>query len=77
VQAGQDPRGVVRRAGGVVRTYCNDTVVPVPRAGSADEDERLIRETGRRVAESYVTHGVPNPAARVDGSLTSIATEAR
>ena len=35
-------------------TYCNDTVVYAPPAATPEEDEKLMRETGRRLAEEYV-----------------------
>ena len=35
-------------------TYCNDTVVYAPPAPTPEEDEKLMRETGRRLAEEYV-----------------------
>ena len=53
VKAGQDPVGLVR-AGAVVPTYCNDTVVRVPAAASPEADVKLLRETGRRLAEGYI-----------------------
>ena len=53
VQAGEDPQGV-SRDGGVVPTYCNDTVVRVPAAATLEEDCALMRATGRRLAESYL-----------------------
>ena len=53
VQAGQDPFGLIRD-GGVIPTYCNDTVVTVPPAASPELDVKLMRETGRRLAEGYI-----------------------
>lgn len=50
---GQDPVGLVRE-GGVVPTYCNDTVVQVPAAATPEADVKLMRETGRRLAEGYI-----------------------
>jgi hypothetical protein len=38
----------------VIPTYCNDTIVRVPPAGSETVDKRLMRDTGRRLAESYL-----------------------
>jgi phenylpropionate dioxygenase-like ring-hydroxylating dioxygenase large terminal subunit len=54
VQAGDDPIGVFRRANGMIPTYCNDTVVRVPRAASEAADKQLMRETGRKLAQSYL-----------------------
>jgi len=53
VKAGQDPVGLARE-GGVIPTYCNDTVVKVPVAASPEADVTLMRETGRRLAEGYI-----------------------
>ena len=59
VQAGQDPQGVCRD-GGVVPTYCNDTVVRVPAAATLDEDRGLLCTTGRALAESYLRERCPS-----------------
>ena len=57
VQAGQTPDGLCREAGTVIPTYCNDTIVRVPPAPTAEEDQQLMRTTGRKLAESYLaTH---------------------
>jgi hypothetical protein len=56
VQAGQDPDGLVRDAGTLIPTYCNDTVVRVPAASTPPEDQQLMRTTGRTLAESYLKH---------------------
>jgi phenylpropionate dioxygenase-like ring-hydroxylating dioxygenase large terminal subunit len=53
-RAGRDPDGLCREAGGVVSTYCNDTIVRLPPAGSEALDKKLMRETGRRLAEGYL-----------------------
>ncbi len=55
VQAGQDPMGLCRDAGAVNATYCNDTVVRGPLAENEARDRQLLRETGRRLAESYLS----------------------
>jgi nitrite reductase/ring-hydroxylating ferredoxin subunit len=49
VQAGETPRGVSRHAVDPIRTHCQDTVVKIPAAGTADDDRALLRDTGRRV----------------------------
>ena len=52
--AGQDPMGVFRNGAGVIPTYCNDTVVRIPPANTPDLDKKLMRETGRRLAQGYI-----------------------
>src|SRR5262249_9497195 len=54
VKEGSDPVGVFRDGGGTIPTYCNDTVVQVPPAKTPELDRRLLRETGRRLAEDYI-----------------------
>ena len=54
VRAGDEPAGVCRDADAVIPTYCNDTVVRVPLAETPAMDQQLMRETGRRLAESYL-----------------------
>jgi hypothetical protein len=55
VQAGDDPTEVLTPDDtGCVPTYCNDTVVFAPAAATPEEDVKLMRETGRRLAEEYV-----------------------
>jgi phenylpropionate dioxygenase-like ring-hydroxylating dioxygenase large terminal subunit len=55
VQAGDDPtQALAPDDTGHVPTYCNDTVVFAPEAASLEEDVKLMRETGRRLAEEYV-----------------------
>jgi nitrite reductase/ring-hydroxylating ferredoxin subunit len=49
VQAGKDPMGIVRTAGGVIPTYAQDTVVRLPRAETEEADRARLRETGRKV----------------------------
>jgi hypothetical protein len=56
VQAGQTPDGLCREVGKIIPTYCNDTIVRVPPAPTAAEDQQLMRTTGRKLAESYLTH---------------------
>jgi phenylpropionate dioxygenase-like ring-hydroxylating dioxygenase large terminal subunit len=56
VQAGQDPVGLCRDPGAVSATYCNDTVVRGPLAENEAMDRQLLRETGRRLAESYLSN---------------------
>ena len=54
VQAGDGPAGLCRGAGAVIPTYCNATLVPVSPAETPAMDKQLMRETGRRLAESYL-----------------------
>ncbi len=53
VKAGKDPDGLYRD-GGVIPTYCNDTVVRVPPAKTPELDKKLMRATGRRLADGYI-----------------------
>jgi len=54
VKAGKEPVGLFRDGGAVIPTYCNDTVVRVPPAKTPELDKKLMRETGRQLAESYI-----------------------
>src|SRR5215831_18765591 len=54
VKSGKTPDGPCRDAGAITATYCNYTVVRVPPAPIADEDQQLLRATGRKLAESYL-----------------------
>jgi hypothetical protein len=54
VKADSDPVGLFRDGGAVIPTYCNDTVVRVPPAKTLELDKKLMRETGRRLAEGYI-----------------------
>jgi hypothetical protein len=54
VQAGSLPVGLCRNGGGLIATYCNDTVVhSAPHTDPAIDRQRM-RETGRQLAESYL-----------------------
>jgi hypothetical protein len=53
-QTGRDPIGLCRDSGVVIPTYCNDTVVRVPPKANSVMDRRLVRETGRRLADGYL-----------------------
>jgi hypothetical protein len=50
VAAGRDPRCLQRAPGPSIATACQDTVQRVAREPDAAADERLLRETGRKVA---------------------------
>ena len=55
VQNGEDPHAALSPdAAGRITTYCNDTIVHAPAAATPEEDVRLMRETGRRLAEEYI-----------------------
>jgi hypothetical protein len=54
VRAGDHPAGLCHDADTVIPTYCNDTVVRIPAAETPAMDQQLMRETGRRLAESYL-----------------------
>lgn len=54
VQKGEDPQGLTRKVGEVLPTYCGDTVLSMPPAPTPEADQRLLRETGRKVAEDYM-----------------------
>jgi len=58
VQEGRDPREIVREEGRVIPTLCQDTVLRIPPAPTREEDEALMREVGRKVADGYY---VKNP----------------
>jgi len=75
-RAGRDPDGLCREAGGVVSTYCNDTIVRLPPAGSEALDKKLMRETGHRLAEGYLKEP-PLTNGRVRADRPTPAPEAR
>jgi phenylpropionate dioxygenase-like ring-hydroxylating dioxygenase large terminal subunit len=54
VKADSDPAGLFRDVRAVIPTYCNDTVVRAPPAATPELDKKLMRETGRRLAEGYI-----------------------
>jgi phenylpropionate dioxygenase-like ring-hydroxylating dioxygenase large terminal subunit len=54
VRAGYDPDGLCRDACAVIPTYCNDTVLRVAPAAATYSDKELMRQTGRRLAQSYL-----------------------
>ena len=53
VQAGGDPVVLSVKAEGPVPTYSNDTIIVIPPAPTLEEDMRLLRDTGRRMAREY------------------------
>lgn len=64
VRQGEDPKGLVWKSSGVLATYSNDTVPRMPAAAAKEEDLKLLRETGWKVADGYLT----DPPAYRDGS---------
>jgi len=80
VQAGRDPASLCDDAGVVIPTYCNDTVVRMPPDVDPAMDRQRMRETGRRLADSYLkdrpslaSKAVSEPAAR-GGSRAGLAS---
>jgi nitrite reductase/ring-hydroxylating ferredoxin subunit len=59
VRNGQDPKGVSRTEGHAIPTYGHERMLRIPRAPTPEEDRRLLRETGRRVAEEYIRNPTP------------------
>jgi hypothetical protein len=56
VQRGEDPNFLFRDDNKVFPTYANDTVLRIPRQGDAEEDRRLLLETGRKYAKEFLDH---------------------
>ena len=56
VAAGNDPVGIIRNGGGVIPTYCNNTVVRLPEATDEAADKAMMRKTGFRLAQDYLEH---------------------
>jgi hypothetical protein len=54
VKAGQDPLGVFREAGGVIGTYCNNTVMRMSPPPSETDDKKMMRDAGMKLAKSYL-----------------------
>jgi len=54
VRDGRDPEGLCRDPGVVTATYCNNTVVQLPAGASEAADKKMMRETGMRLAKSYL-----------------------
>jgi len=49
VQAGSDPKEIVRGTRPPIPTSCQDTVLRIPPEKEPEADARLLRETGRKV----------------------------
>ena len=54
VAAGNDPVGIIRNGGGLIPTYCNNTVVRLPEAENEATDKAIMRQTGLRLAQGYL-----------------------
>jgi hypothetical protein len=54
VGVGDEPPGLCHKAGAVIPTYCNDTIVRVPPTETPAADRQLMRSAGRRLAEAYL-----------------------
>lgn len=65
VARGEDPPTLNREAGKTLLTYSNHTVLRLPRRASEEEDNRLLLETGRRMAEGFLQN---HPAGMVAGT---------
>ena len=50
VQAGRDPREIVRASTAPIATHFQDSVLRIPPSKDPEADARLLRETGRKVA---------------------------
>ena len=61
VAKGKDPKTLDREEGKVLPTYSNDTVLRIPVRPTLEEDNRLLLETGRKVAEDLLRN---HPAAK-------------
>jgi phenylpropionate dioxygenase-like ring-hydroxylating dioxygenase large terminal subunit len=54
VQKDMDPKGLNRTAQGFIPSYGNDTILLIPPAVSPEEESKLLKETGRRVAKGHI-----------------------
>ena len=54
VRDGHPPAGLCRDEGTVIPTYCNNTVVHMPPSATDTEDKKMMRETGLKLAKSYL-----------------------
>src|SRR6516225_9838513 len=51
---GEDPPGLVSNGGGVIPTYCNNTIVRQPKAETEALDKAMMREIGIKLAKGYL-----------------------
>ena len=54
VQRGEDPKNLVRDEQRIQFTYSNDTIMRIPAKPSQEEDDRLLREAGLKVAKDLI-----------------------
>jgi phenylpropionate dioxygenase-like ring-hydroxylating dioxygenase large terminal subunit len=54
VQQGEDPAGLCRQEGGIIPTYCNNTVVHMPPPASEKADKEMMRAAGMKLAKGYL-----------------------
>ena len=54
VAKGEDPPGLVRNGGGVIPTYCNNTIVRQPKTEAEALDKATMREIGMKLAKGYL-----------------------
>jgi hypothetical protein len=59
VEEGRDPVGIVRDENYRMRTRTQNTFVRAPRAATPEADVQVLKETGRRVAESDLLATLP------------------
>jgi nitrite reductase/ring-hydroxylating ferredoxin subunit len=59
VEAGEIPRGAALHGGDTIKTYCQDTVLKIPAAGTPADDRALLRDTGRRVVAGHYRSASP------------------
>jgi hypothetical protein len=56
VQEGRDPAGIHRDPDARIRTRAQNTILRVPPAATPEEDEQLLKELARKVAEGNYLH---------------------
>ena len=54
VQRGETPKGVWTEADGIISTYGSDTIMRIPPAPTLEEDNKLLRETGKMVLVKHI-----------------------
>ena len=52
VQQGKDPKGILRNANGPISTYSSSSIRRIPPALTPEEDIKLLRQSGREMAEA-------------------------
>ena len=54
VQKGENPPGVAYENGGAIPTYSIERLLDIPPAHTPEEDQRLLREMGRKVVKDRI-----------------------